>query len=1587
MASSDDIVWSNEEYALENLLKFPTSKFPLIALVNSGYYGRDDIETLAANQMVRFHSYFMQKRVVAQDQKGRYLSIPSNYPIKFNIIKGKNKRYGKANTLEKLLENNRLPFTVQFEKKTKWKFKVGSQKYSTSDFGVLQLQKTYDAGFLRGNTIHNGVIDPKIMLLPQYVDVTVKLAKGLKSGTELDWENMKTMYSSALTGVKYETVNGTKDIMLYPTNTDNFEMTEGQSYPIYYSQSMLSGMTSMTGMSSRAGDTASILTQRNRANTESTVVYMKRNANLQFNIDKDKLPPGSNIGGIARSNLGGVAGSSVGGIRGINRGHSLSRVPQSEIEKRQMLLAQQQNSQTDEVEYATLPGGRAHPIHRMEVGEAISGPKININLPENSGTIAGTLGTKTDMIYEALPFDNPKAVSEVGSVMYNSEGVPIRRSNSEENLESIYGQRYQRNTASEMGRSRSLRYGVQADADPRIARAKSESELRYYQNNPGSMLGNKSVKFAPTGSNLAINQPLQRSITPPGQPVQRSITPPAQQRNTLPPGQPSAVIQHTSSRPQQGSPTEAPTLPRRRAPAPLPPGQQPDILIVQPDGTSPQGGPRVPGSPGSPGSPGQMMPGSPGQGLPGSPGQHPLSLQQQGMYMSNPELHTNMQQQALQAQSMQQQSTMHQQTMQQTNAQAIQHATMQHQQQMMQQQNSLQHQKLLEQQKVIHNQNLIQQQSLIQHQNMQRQLEQQQHLLIQQKQQQHIQQVQQQQIQLQQQNQTYAGAENIYATIPLPRNMNDPMYPTMNPYQQGRPLLRSQSNVTGSNMNMYTRRAGMDKGMKLANATSKNKSPANSTVGGSQYGTLPNPRLANPNQNIYEQMSSTLPRNVHLHPQTQANGAPVNQNEQYGSAQQLRMSQSNDNVVFRKNAGDQVPIIVATPPGPADPVMPLNDGKIAYKGTIWTRDTIGSNMTPSPATTPAAESGSASSQGSSTNIAAGPTSLNAYSRNVNDGMGYHQSHGQVQYTSPEQLQQQIQQQQQQQMAYSRNVNGGLGYHENNTGEQVQTQHDQQQQQQLAYSRNVNGGLGYHQTNEGEQINEEHQLQQQQQQQQIAYSRNVNGGLGYQQNNTTTATVESNQMPYSRNVNEGQGYLENDTSITVQPDQHQQNQQEQQQIMYSRNVNEGVGYHQSNSNEVNQGTSEQDHVDQSQVMTHESHQQVTQMSTTTYTTGPGFKNQYSVPQSDTNGDIDSLTHRQIAISSSHAPSGELSVETSGHTLLNGVYSGESMTREIPVEFEGGVERRMPASPTRAELGNMTRARITSNRTSRTLVNTGGTRADRVKHQHGGYREEIRHIPGSVEPIVGHRSMLSNENQSDIIKSNGAGLDINANQLNKADDTRSISSHSSLSSESSHNQTSFSPNGNAKITRSSIDYGAEIEPHITYNHSNQDINYDTESEAYNQYSKTVSNTGFSRDKYGRTPSISTMGMNDDSMSVSTIVAAGSRKGSVGPSFIGGFSVAPSEIDIAALQGMNVNREMIMVNDSITVGSSADNKASWETQSNQTEKYMENAKDSIQELDAFLRTQIDSDGRSLSSQSARSSFRWKQFAVQASNDITSF
>ena len=66
MATAPDIQWSDEVYTIKKLVDLPEKYYPLIVLVVEGYYGQDDIETLATNQVNQNLFYWYMKTLAPE---------------------------------------------------------------------------------------------------------------------------------------------------------------------------------------------------------------------------------------------------------------------------------------------------------------------------------------------------------------------------------------------------------------------------------------------------------------------------------------------------------------------------------------------------------------------------------------------------------------------------------------------------------------------------------------------------------------------------------------------------------------------------------------------------------------------------------------------------------------------------------------------------------------------------------------------------------------------------------------------------------------------------------------------------------------------------------------------------------------------------------------------------------------------------------------------------------------------------------------------------------------------------------------------------------------------------------------------------------------------------------------------------------------------------------------------------------------------------------------------------------------------------------------------------------------------------------
>ncbi|XP_077862254.1 uncharacterized protein LOC144343711 [Saccoglossus kowalevskii] len=219
------IKWSKKVYTLKHLIKH--FELPQIVKVISGWHGNDNCETISSGQIIRIANKFSQSRVVAEDELKRHVSIPRDYPFKFEILPIKDD-VRKTFTVEEILEKFSLPQKIRMDKQDLSISIDGTEKMGYS-FGNLTLLRSHDITYLGGNSMTLDSISKMPLILPMYILAEVAVAEGLVGGTKTQWKEWKFRRTQFVeSNVDFTHDVGQNDISIYGTNEVKEKKADGQ---------------------------------------------------------------------------------------------------------------------------------------------------------------------------------------------------------------------------------------------------------------------------------------------------------------------------------------------------------------------------------------------------------------------------------------------------------------------------------------------------------------------------------------------------------------------------------------------------------------------------------------------------------------------------------------------------------------------------------------------------------------------------------------------------------------------------------------------------------------------------------------------------------------------------------------------------------------------------------------------------------------------------------------------------------------------------------------------------------------------------------------------------------------------------------------------------------------------------------------------------------------------------------------------------------------------------------------------------------------------------------------------------------------
>ncbi|XP_077989785.1 uncharacterized protein LOC144444246 [Glandiceps talaboti] len=159
--SASQVQWSKTEISLEQLIE--DYEFPQIIRVTQGYFDVDRDEgapcTLQGDDIVLFHEYITQSRVVAEDKYGQHITIAKDFNYKFEVFGDERiAEVGSAGpfTIPELLERYEYPVKVRLAKNSNGYIPIKEvfEYREIRDFGDVTFTKSHTANYLIGHCLN-----------------------------------------------------------------------------------------------------------------------------------------------------------------------------------------------------------------------------------------------------------------------------------------------------------------------------------------------------------------------------------------------------------------------------------------------------------------------------------------------------------------------------------------------------------------------------------------------------------------------------------------------------------------------------------------------------------------------------------------------------------------------------------------------------------------------------------------------------------------------------------------------------------------------------------------------------------------------------------------------------------------------------------------------------------------------------------------------------------------------------------------------------------------------------------------------------------------------------------------------------------------------------------------------------------------------------------------------------------------------------------------------------------------------------------------------------------------------------------------
>ncbi|XP_060077690.1 uncharacterized protein LOC132557211 [Ylistrum balloti] len=219
---------SLDEMSVKEFYDHYKDSLPKLIMITQGYCGEVVLDTFDREQVLRIHTFSIQKRVIAKmcdgcrlpGIDGTHLSIPINYDAKFCMIKS-GAKVGKEETLQDIVLKHDLPVEVQLGKSGGDTLKVGDTDKSTrqksGQMFRISLLETHDEFFLLGNAVAGTSLYGKVTVVPVYLpDLRLSIITGFAVQPQERFDAVcREMHAQVVKNISFDDIKGNEDIAVY----------------------------------------------------------------------------------------------------------------------------------------------------------------------------------------------------------------------------------------------------------------------------------------------------------------------------------------------------------------------------------------------------------------------------------------------------------------------------------------------------------------------------------------------------------------------------------------------------------------------------------------------------------------------------------------------------------------------------------------------------------------------------------------------------------------------------------------------------------------------------------------------------------------------------------------------------------------------------------------------------------------------------------------------------------------------------------------------------------------------------------------------------------------------------------------------------------------------------------------------------------------------------------------------------------------------------------------------------------------------------------------------------------------------------